>query len=69
MADDKSDVLSITEAAKFAGMHPVSIRAAVRQGRLSAQKVGSYWAVRLSDLRAWLADSEAHKVGRRRSNT
>lgn len=44
------DVVSVARAAELAGIHPTSMRRAVREGRVSGTKVGRDWFVEVKSL-------------------
>jgi excisionase family DNA binding protein len=50
------ELLTLPEIAHTLGMNPSTVRLWVREGRLSAEKVGRKWMVRRADLEQMLAD-------------
>ncbi len=59
------ELLSPAKAAVIAGCHNDTIRRAIENGFLSAQRVGRSWIIKRSDLQAWI---EAGKPNHRRSS-
>jgi len=51
--DSEGQLLSVTQAATELGVNPDSLRQAILQGRLAAQKIGNAWIVRRADLDAY----------------
>jgi excisionase family DNA binding protein len=51
--ESEDGLLSVTQAATELGIHPDSLRQAIVQGRLAAQKIGHAWIVRRADLDAY----------------
>ena len=49
-------------AAKFLGIHPVTLAEFARQGRIPAIKVGKVWRFRPSSLKRWLDEQERSGV-------
>jgi excisionase family DNA binding protein len=47
-------LLNLQEAALLLGMHPKTLEAMARGGRIPAMKVGKRWRFRVSSLNAWL---------------
>lgn len=48
-------VLSVPEAARLLGLHPHSVRLAIRDGRLPAHKKGNMYWIERRALEAWQA--------------
>lgn len=51
-----TDLLSLTEAAKVAGVNPASLRHAIRDGRLAATKAGAYWVVNQAEIDRYISE-------------
>ncbi len=58
MGDD--ELLTVTQAAGIAGVNSSTLRHAIKNGHLSASKVGSVWIVTRENLNRWM-QSPAHK--------
>ena len=56
MSDERGKMLTPLEAARIAGCGRSTIRRACAMGAIKAVQVGRNWAIRRSDLDAWLAD-------------
>lgn len=56
---------SITEAANALGMRPASVRRAILQGRLRAQRIGYYYAIDAAEIDRYRA-TPRHPGGRPR---
>jgi excisionase family DNA binding protein len=46
--------LTLKEAARQAGLSPITLRVQIRNGRIKATKVGRDWLVARDELRAYL---------------
>lgn len=59
--------LTVTQAAQFSGYHPERIRELIREGKISAHKFGSVWAVHKTSLIDYLqkAQESGEKRGRK----
>jgi excisionase family DNA binding protein len=57
------EVIGTTDAARYLGVHPQTIRAMIRDGRLAAARVGDRIRVRRADLDALFATTTG--AGRR----
>jgi excisionase family DNA binding protein len=60
------ELVSPRQAAEVADCHQDTVRRAIEFGYLPAQRVGKTWAIKLSDVRAWV---EAGKPNHRRKST
>lgn len=47
-------LLNLEEAACILGLHPKTLEAMARKGRVPAMKLGKRWRFRLSSLNLWL---------------
>jgi hypothetical protein len=61
---DKSDWLTVSEAAKLSGYHPERIRELMRDNKIIAQKFSIVWQVNRESLLAYLAKMQ--KLGEKR---
>jgi excisionase family DNA binding protein len=55
--------MSVEEASEFLQLHPESVRAFARRGRLPAVKVGREWRFRAEDLDNWFEDELKKRGG------
>lgn len=46
-------MLSVPEAAQLKNVHPHSVRQAIKERRLPAEKKGNMWLITRKDLDAW----------------
>jgi excisionase family DNA binding protein len=51
---DRTTLMSVSETAAVIGVHVVTLRDWVREGRIPAIRVGNRWAVDPGDLAEWL---------------
>lgn len=58
---DDDERVPLVEAGRMFGRAPVSLRSAIRRGRLPSEKIGPVHVVRLADVAAYLADVAAHE--------
>ncbi len=58
--------ITVREAAKLADYHPDTIRELVREGKITARKFGTAWAVNRESLFAFL--DEMRKRGNKRGS-
>lgn len=71
----ESDEMSVTEIAEMLGLHTATIRAWIREERISARKDGRRWLLRRSDVEQLLRDEPSlgkpHRANRseRRDST
>ena len=56
-----SELLSVPEAAGRAGVSEKTLRNAIHEGELEAQKVGASWVIEADDLEAWVADLDENE--------
>lgn len=61
-----AEVLTVNQAADLLGMTPVSVRQAIKQGRLRASKFGRDWQIKRVDAEAYRLTPK-HAGGRPRS--
>jgi excisionase family DNA binding protein len=61
---NKSDWLTVSEAAKLSGYHPERIRELIRDNKIVAQKFSIVWQVNRESLQAYL--SKMQKIGKKR---
>lgn len=61
-------MLSVPEAATALGLHPHSVRLAIRDGRLPAVKKGLMYWINRKDLEAWEAVRQQRKKTRQESS-
>jgi excisionase family DNA binding protein len=54
MVKAHSDILTLPQAAKLAGLSPITLRVQIRNGRIKATKVGRDWVTTRGELRAYL---------------
>jgi excisionase family DNA binding protein len=54
MVKAPSDILTLPQAARLAGLSPITLRVQIRNGRIKATKVGRDWVVTRAELRAYL---------------
>lgn len=59
------EMLTITQAAKLAGMSVAATRRAASNGALKAQKVGAVWLTQRKHVEAWINNEQSHKPGRK----
>jgi hypothetical protein len=57
-----SDLLTLPEAAKIAGLRPVTLRVQVFNGRLKAEKRGRDWWVTRKELERYMAEQQRVKA-------
>ncbi len=69
MASSSDEQVTVAEAARQAGMTIEGIRDAIRRGRLKAEvvEVRPVYAIRLSELRAYLREADRDPRGRAHS--
>ena len=53
MKREEQVLLSVTEAAKIAGVSRTAVYYALQEGRLRGQRIGRAWAIDERDLDAW----------------
>jgi excisionase family DNA binding protein len=51
--EGSTEMLTVPEAADEKGVHPHSIRRAIKAGRLPAIQKGNYWLIQRGDLEKW----------------
>lgn len=49
------EIMDISEAAEYLGLHPETLRDKARAGALPAAKLGRRWRFRKADLDEWLS--------------
>jgi excisionase family DNA binding protein len=54
MVKASSDILTLPQAARLAGLSPITLRVQIRNGRLRATKLGRDWFVTQEELRDYL---------------
>jgi len=59
--ESKGLLLGVSEAAKFLGLHPETVRQFARLGKIPAMKVGRSWRFRRDRLMAWLDAAETER--------
>ena len=64
-----TEIYTTREAAKICGIDPAAIRAAIRAGRLKAQKFGSNYAITPIALADYLEYRKATNNGAKRERT
>jgi excisionase family DNA binding protein len=52
--EDKSDMMTIAEVARYLKLHELTVRRLAREGELPAFKVGRQWRVKRELLEAWI---------------
>jgi excisionase family DNA binding protein len=55
---DREELISLSEAAAIAKLHPDHLRKLAQRGRLEAWKVGRNWVTTRKAVAAYLKDSE-----------
>ena len=54
--------LSVVEAARLISVHPATVRAWIRCGRLQAYRAGRHYRVRCSELQAYVASQPENVI-------
>ena len=58
------NLITVTEAAKIANVHPSTIRRACADNALPCQRFGARsWMIARDDLQAWIKNDSLHKRG------
>ncbi|MCA9917706.1 MAG: helix-turn-helix domain-containing protein [Anaerolineales bacterium] len=52
--DDKSRLISLSEAAKQYGFSPDYLRNLAQKGRINAQKIGHIWTITPNDMEVYI---------------
>ena len=53
---EMSDMLTISEVAKYLKLHELTVRRLAREGELPAFKVGRQWRIKRNLLEAWIEE-------------
>jgi excisionase family DNA binding protein len=56
-----NDVMSVAEAAALWGLAPVTVRRAIREGRLKATRSASTWLIAYADMQAAYGEPKGEK--------
>lgn len=62
------DLLTIAEAARYAGVSDRALRYAARKGLLKARRIGSVWITTKAAVDHWKSDPLAHRRPPRRKS-
>lgn len=57
-----ANLITLTEAARLAGVNPASLRHAIRQQRLSAIKPGRDWMVERAEIERYIRERKSWKT-------
>jgi len=61
---DKTRLISLPEAAKLYGFHPIYLATLARKGRLKAQKIGTSWVTTPENVESYIASRQKRGVYR-----
>jgi excisionase family DNA binding protein len=65
----ETELLTLTQASEATGHDSSTLRRAIKNGHLSATRLGSLWVVTRAALDDWMSSTEAHKTGPKRKRT
>ena len=61
----EDEMITLTKAAKIAGVTPEALRSAARKGTLKAKRLGPRaWMVTRNELKSWMENDTFHIGGR-----